>query len=88
MMATGGIAVVAPNGGNAEYLRDEDNCLLYDLGNIDKAVQQIERISSDAELRKKLIKGGLKTAREREWNKIEQKIVDMYVNLEENRSEY
>ena len=88
MMATGGIAVVAPNGGNKEYLRDEENCLLYELGNIDKAVQQIERISEDAELRSKLVEGGLKSAREREWSKIEQDIVDMYVNLEEKKSEY
>lgn len=60
MMATGGIAVVAPNGGNKEYLRDEENCLLYELGNVDKAAQQIERISTDAELRNKLVEGGLK----------------------------
>ena len=88
MMATGGIAVVAPNGGNKEYLRDEENCLLYELGNVDKAAQQIERISTDAELRNKLVEGGLKSAREREWSKIEQDIVDMYVNLEEKKSEY
>ena len=88
MMATGGIAVVAPNGGNIEYLRDEENCLLYELGNVDKAAQQIERISTDAELRNKLVEGGLKSAREREWSKIEQDIVDMYVNLEEKKSEY
>ena len=84
-MATGGIAVVAPNGGNKEYLRDEENCLLYELGNVDKAAQQIERISTDAELRNKLVEGGLKSAREREWSKIEQDIVDMYVNLEEKK---
>ena len=88
MMATGGIAVVAPNGGNKEYLRNEENCLLYDLGRIDDAVKQIERVSEDLELRKKIIKGGLETADLREWSKIEDKIVSMYTRLEEKPNEY
>lgn len=29
MMATGGIAIVLPNDGNVEYLKDGENCLLY-----------------------------------------------------------
>ena len=80
MMATGGIAVVAPNEGNVEYLKNEDNCLLYEQGNIDQAVEQIERIRKDKELRGKLIKGGLKTAKSREWKKIEKEIVNLYCN--------
>ncbi len=81
MMATGGIAVVAPNEGNVEYLKNEDNCLLYEQGNIAQAVEQIERIRKDKELREKLIKGGLKTAKSREWKKIEKEIVNLYINF-------
>ena len=44
MMATGGYSVVVPNGGNKEYLIDEENCLLYPCGEIDKAVEKIKRI--------------------------------------------
>lgn len=87
MMATGGIAVVAPNGGNKEYLRNEENCLLYNRGRIDEAVKQIERVLEDSELRKKIIKGGLATADSREWSKIEDKIVLMYTKLEEKTNE-
>lgn len=78
MMATGGIAVVAPNEGNIEYLRDNENCLLYEQGNIDDAVEKIESIRKNKELREKLIKGGLQTAKSREWKKIEKEIVNMY----------
>lgn len=78
MMATGGISVVAPNEGNKEYLKDEENCLLYELGNIEMAVEQIERIRNDKELREKLIKGGLETAKQREWKNIEKEILDLY----------
>ena len=78
MMATGGIAVVAPNDGNIEYLRDNENCLLYEQGNIDQAVEKIEQIRTDKALREKLIKGGLKTAESREWSKIEKEILKLY----------
>ena len=67
MMATGGICVVAPNGGNIEYLEDEKNCLLYEQGNIKDAIEKIERIVNDSKTRKKLIDNGLKTAKNREW---------------------
>ena len=78
MMATGGIAVVAPNEGNIEYLRDNENCLLYEQGNIEDAVKKIEMIQKDEKLRNKIIEGGLKTAKSREWKKIEKEIVDLY----------
>lgn len=88
MMATGGIAVVVPNSGNIEYLRNEENCLFYSLGNIDEAVKQIERLLNDSKLRKKLIEGGLKTAYNRDWSNIESEIVNMYVDLKESDNEY
>lgn len=78
MMATGGIAIVAPNGGNIEYLRDRENCLLYEQGNIKKALGLIEEVCNDKELRDKLIREGLKTAKERDWNNIEEQIVNLY----------
>ena len=78
MMATGGLVVVAPNGGNVEYIRDRENCLFYEPGNIDDAVEKIHELASNAKLRDKLIKGGLNTAKNREWSKIEKDIIDLY----------
>lgn len=78
MMATGGLVVVAPNGGNVEYIKDEENCLFYQQGNIDEAVEKIERLAKDKELRDKLIKNGLETAKNREWSKIEKDIINLY----------
>lgn len=80
MMATGGIVVVAPNDGNIEYLKDEYNCLFYEQGNIEQAVQQIERIVKDEELRHKLIINGQKTAKSREWSIIENDIINLYIS--------
>ena len=78
MMATGGIAIVAPNEGNIEYLKDGENCLLYEQGNIEDAVNKIELIRKDKKLREKLIKGGTQTAKSREWKQIERDIVNLY----------
>ncbi len=78
MMATGGISVVVPNDGNIEYLKDGENCLLYKQGDIDDAINKIEEICSNKNLREKLIKGGIKTANERKWENIEKEILSLY----------
>lgn len=78
MMATGGIAVVAPNDGNIEYLKNNYNCLLYEPGNIEDALNKIEMIRNDENLRNKLIQRGLETAKSREWKKIEKEILKLY----------
>ncbi|MDD6224292.1 MAG: glycosyltransferase [bacterium] len=79
MMATGGICVVVPNDGNIEYLKNEDNCLFYERGNIQEAVDKIERIVKDKELRQKLIKNGKETVKNRNWKSIEKEIIEVYI---------
>lgn len=78
MMATGGYVVVVPNGGNIEYLVDGENCLMYPQGEIDQALQCIEKIANDGTLRDRLYQKGLETARARDWNIIEEDIIDLY----------
>lgn len=78
MMATGGYVVVVPNGGNMEYLVDEENCMMYPQGDIDRALQCIERIVGDSELRDRLYQKGVETAEAREWSAIEGDIVRLY----------
>ena len=82
MMATGGYCVVAPNEGNIEYLKDEYNCLFYEQGNIMDAVDKIKKLISDEKLRKKLVTNGKKTVEERDWNKIEKDILNLYISKE------
>ena len=78
MMATGGFVVAVPNEGNTEYLRDEKNCLFYEQGDIEGAVQSIERIANDAELRKQLLSGAKETVKSRDWKDIEDKVLELY----------
>ena len=78
MMATGGYCVVAPNQGNLEYLKNGKNCLFYKLGDINAAVDCINRLISDEELQKVLYKNGLETAKKRDWKNFKNKIVSLY----------
>ena len=78
MMATGGFAVVVPNGGNSEYLRDGYNCLLYESGNIEEAINCIEQICKDKKLRDLLSRGAQETVRNRDWNSIEEDVLKLY----------
>ena len=79
MMATGGLVLAVPNGGNVEYLEDGKNCLLYEQGDIEQAVSKINQLCTEKELRHKLYIEGLKTAKERDWNNIESAIESLYM---------
>lgn len=78
MMATGGYVVAVPNEGNKEYLKDGENCLFYGQGNIDEAVEKIEKIVSDVDLRKKLSENAEKIVAEHDWKKIEKQVLELY----------
>lgn len=78
MMATGGYVVAVPNEGNLEYLKDGENCLFYEQGNIDEAVKKIEQIVNDAELRRKMDVEMKKTVEKRDWKDIEEKVLGLY----------
>ena len=80
MMATGGYAIVAPNDGNKEYLRDGENCLLYKLGDINDAANCINRLISDEKLQEHLYINGLATAQKRDWKNLKDKIISLYTD--------
>ena len=78
MMATGGFNIVAPNGGNKEYLEDGKNCLFYNLGDINNAVRILERLISDEKLQQVLYENGIKTAQKRSWKNFRSEIISLY----------
>ena len=78
MMATGGYCIVVPNDGNIEYLKNEENCLFYKLGDIDSAIHSIERLISDIKLQQRLYENGLNTAKKRDWKNFKNQILSLY----------
>ena len=78
MMATDGFVVAVKNGGNAEFLKDEYNCLFYEQGNIEDGLRCIERLVNEKDLRIKLLSAYDKTVETRDWKNIREKILRLY----------
>ena len=78
MMATGGYSILVSNEGNKEYLKDGENCLLYKLGDINDALNNIKRLINDEKLQKKLYVNGIKTAQNRNWINYKDQIISLY----------
>ena len=68
-----------PNDGNLEYLKDRENCIMYNRGDIQEAVKLIEEISENSELRHSLYIKGIETARKRDWKNIEKRVKEVYI---------
>jgi len=61
-MARGRPVVATGRGGSAEYLRDGQNCLLFEAGDPAGLAAAVDRLARDADLRARLRAGGLDTA--------------------------
>jgi glycogen(starch) synthase len=61
-MGKGRPVVATGRGGSAEYLRDGENCLLFEAGDPGGLAAALTRLADDAGLRARLREGGLETA--------------------------
>jgi glycogen(starch) synthase len=61
-MGKGRPVVATGRGGSAEYLRDGENCLLFEAGDPEALAAALHRLAGDAGLRERLREGGLETA--------------------------
>jgi len=68
MLACGGTAVVSKATGWEEYLRHEENSLLVDIGSEEQALTALSRLVQDSNLRWRLSKNGIETARQMDWS--------------------
>lgn len=69
VMAIGVPVISSNNGGINEYAKDGINCLLYNPKDSDKLTELLDNILVDKELRERLSKKGLITAKEFTWDK-------------------
>ena len=68
--ATGGYVIAVPNGGNVEYLKDRENCLLYDAGNIEKAKLLLQELQENRVLQESIIRKTVKNGAKSENGRI------------------
>jgi glycosyltransferase involved in cell wall biosynthesis len=77
-MAYGLPVIASPAGGTAEYLIDEENALVFPIGDHKAMAKAIKRLMLNRDLLNKLREGGRRTALERfEFNKI----IDEYESI-------
>ena len=62
-MACGTPVIATGTGGSGEFLRHEDNCLIFPPGDSGALAQTLRRLASQDELRRRLVGGGIETAR-------------------------
>jgi glycosyltransferase involved in cell wall biosynthesis len=61
-MGKGRPVAATGRGGSAEYLRDGENCVLFEAGDPESLAGALGRLASDPDLRDRLREGGLETA--------------------------
>ncbi len=61
-MGVGRPVVATGTGGSREYLRDGENCLLFERGDADSLATAVRRLANDPSLRERLRTGGAETA--------------------------
>ncbi len=61
-MSVGRPVIATGTGGSGEYLRDEENCLLFPPGNAQALAACVRRLAADPALRARLVAGGRETA--------------------------
>jgi len=74
-MAVGRPVVATGRGGSGEYLRHEENCLLFEAGDSAGLRAAVERLAGDPALRERLRQGGFATAREHTLSRFVERMV-------------
>jgi glycogen(starch) synthase len=79
-MSVGRPVVASGRGGSGEYLRDRENCLLFDPdAGPHRLAEVIRELAGDGHLRQRLRKGGLETAArisEERWNRTVERLCE------------
>ena len=74
-----GCPVIASRvGGIPEYVKDGESGILFEPGNYDELAEKISQLLSNSSLREKLINGGIKYAKNFDWNILAPQYIKSY----------
>jgi glycosyltransferase involved in cell wall biosynthesis len=76
-MGRGRPVVATGRGGSGEYLRDGDNCMLFQSGDAEGMAVQLRRLSESPSMRARLRDGGLATAEHHAAPKFEARVIEV-----------
>jgi glycosyltransferase involved in cell wall biosynthesis len=84
-MGSGLPSLVAASGGVLEFSEHGDNAWLVAPDSVEAIEQGLERLFTDSALRRRLTQGALRTARERDWDRVYDRLVADYVDAVEGK---
>lgn len=76
-MACGCAVITSKSGGVNEFAVDNQNCLMYEPKNEVELMDKLIRLVNDETLRNRLIREGIRTAQNFDWNKSALQLVDI-----------
>ena len=79
---TCGVAVITTNnGGNMDFVKDNENALVIEKDNIDDIVEKTKKLINNAQLRERLSRAALQTSKQYSWNKTINMVEEYYRNI-------
>ena len=79
-MACGCALITTRVAGLIEYGLHEKNCLMVEVNDIGGMVENVKKIIDNEDLRKRIQKGGIETAKEYTWDKSAKRLID-FINI-------
>ena len=77
-MTCGACVITTDNGGNMDFVKDNDNALLIEKDNIDDIVSKIEYLINNEDFRKQLALKGVEDSKKFSWDKTMKKVDEYY----------
>lgn len=82
-MTCGAAIITTNNGGNMDFVQDNENALIIEKNNADDIYRKLKILLNDETKRKKLAAKGVETAKEYSWTKTIEKLEKYYRNIAE-----
>ncbi len=77
-MTCGAAIITTNNGGNMDFVRENENALIIEKDNIEDIVNKIEKLLNDKKLKNFLVKNGVEESVQYSWNNTIEKIDKYY----------
>jgi len=87
-MACGTAVVSSDNEGSREVIRHGENGLFFPIGDVRACAEAVERLWNDDELRARIVRGGMETARAFSWDRAVRSMQSALDDLITGRSRY
>ena len=80
-MASGVPVVAANNEGYINVIKDGENGILVNVKDPNNYAEALLKVLRDGSLRRKLIENGLKTAKDYSWEKVAERVEEVYLRV-------